>query len=276
MPSSGDLLGPPGHYAGRIARWHDQDLLFAWHQPDLHRGWMTTAQTVDWVEARNPFGKFLAPPLTVITGDNGRLALASFSGWDAYRTADWQRPLPSAASLFSGTPAGPDTGWRLDCPGAMDVLTCETPTGDMMIEGDILLDAARGGFALRLNDDGDGLYVELVPGSREMALQRWGTMTRDEGRSWRHSFDALQQAPRHEAIARGAAIPFRLLSIGPYIEVSIGGEVAIATATGKPAAGNWGIWAEDGSCVLSNARWAPMRQPGEAGAIEIRDRGSDS
>ncbi len=275
VPPSGDILGPPGHYAGRIARWRDQDLLFAWHQPDLHRGWMTTAQTVDWVEARNPFGKFLAPPLVVVMREESRLALESYPGWDAYRAENWQPPIPRSTSLFSGTPAGMEARWRLDSPGAMDVLASATPAGDMMVEGEILLDAARGGLALRLNDDGDGLFIELDPGSREVALQRWGSVTRDEGRSWHHSFDSLQQVRRHEPIERGAAMPFRLLSVGPYIELSLGGEVAIATATGKPAAGNWGIWAEDGSCTLTNARWAPMRQPDDPNAIEIEEATRD-
>ncbi|MCA9877704.1 MAG: hypothetical protein KC442_07980, partial [Thermomicrobiales bacterium] len=62
VPPGGDILAPAGHYAARAARWRGQDLLFAWHQPRLHQGWQSTPQTVDWVDARNPFGKFLAPP----------------------------------------------------------------------------------------------------------------------------------------------------------------------------------------------------------------------
>lgn len=261
IPPGGDLLAPPGHYAGRVTRWRGQDLLFAWHQPSLHKGWQSNPRFVDWVETRNPFGKFLAPPLEIIPRDDASLALRSFAGWDAYREAPWQEAVPRARSQFGGATGSRSGRWHVDIPSAMDLLAISNEPGDLLVEGTLILDAARGGLGLRLDEAGNGLYLELTPGSRQITLQRWGTRPRDGARSLALTYDVLQRGTLRDPIARGTPLTFRLLSCGPSIEFSLDGDVAIATMTGKPEQGAWGIWAEDGSCIMPEARWAPLRQP---------------
>ena len=272
VPPGGDLLAPTGHYAARVTRWRDMDLLFAWHQPRLHEGWMTSSHTVDWVDARNPFGKFLAPPLLLSARDDGSLALRSFPGWDAYRGAGWQAPSPRERTLFGDRATCRQSGsdWRIDVDGAMDVLPAASVATDFVVEGSLVLSGARGGLALRLDDDGCGLYVELTPDSRHIALQRWG-MTRNgrDGRL-RYAFEELQSSHRSAVVDVGNPMPFRLLSVGPYIEASFGGDVAISAMTGNPASGRWSIWVENGSCVASDLRWAPMRRPAGVDAPGVR------
>jgi hypothetical protein len=265
VPAGGDLLAPAGHYAARITRWQGMDLLFAWHQPRLNEGWMTSSRTIDWVDARNPFGKFLAPPLLLAARDDDSLTLRSFPGWGAYHDAGWQAPRFQERTLFSERATSTESGWRINADGAMDVLPAASVATDFVVEGSLALSGARGGLGLRLDDDGCGLYVELTPDCRHIVLQRWG-MTRNtrDGRL-RYAFEALQSSHRSVPFDVETPIPFRLLSVGPYIEASFGGEVAISAMTGNPESGRWGIWVEDGTCTASDLRWTQMRCPATMG-----------
>jgi hypothetical protein len=151
----------------------------------------------------------------------------------------------------------------------MDVVVASEAATDFVVEGSLVLSGARGGLALRLDDDGCGLFIELTPESGQIELQRWGFTRNERHGGMRYAYDVLQSSHRSIPIHVGNPIPFRLLSVGPYVEASFGGEVAIATMTGSPAAGAWGIWVEDGSCTVSDLRWAPMQRPGSAGRREM-------
>lgn len=257
VPPGGDILAPAGHYAARVTRWQGRDLLFAWHQPALHEGWQSTPATVDWVEARNPFGKHLAPPCVITAQSDGRLALSSFPGWDARIEGGWQ--AVASGRTASNQPSEASDPWQLDAPGEMAWRAADAFADDMLFEGTIQLEAARGGLALRLDDDGNGLYVELTSGSSTVSLQRWGVRSRDHGASQGLTYREVQRHTRFAPVEAGGALPFRIITSGPYVEVSLGGEIAIATMTGIPRAGMWGFWVEDGSCWLRNARWAPLK-----------------
>ena len=138
-----------------------------------------------------------------------------------------------------------------------------------MSKGPCTLSGARGGLALRLDDDGCGLFVELTPESGQIVLQRWGFTRHERDGGLRYAYDVLQASHRSTLIDAGNPIPFRLLSVGPYVEASFGGELAIATMTGSPATGSWGFWVEDGSCTARDLRWAPMQRPGSVGRPEM-------
>lgn len=247
VPPGGDILAPAGHYAARATRWQERDLLFAWHQPRLHQGWQSTPQTVDWVEARNPFGKFLAPPLEILPRQDGSLSLRSFAGWHAYEGATWH-------------PASAD--WNLTAPSTTHMIFAAPPAHNFQMRGELKLAAARGGLALRVGEDGSsGLFIELTPDSRTVTLQRWGTRQRDMGTALGLTYDILQQAELHESLRAGDTMTFTLLSNGPYVEFSVNNEVVLATMTGIPAHGRCGVWVEDGDIEAANVEWVAMRQP---------------
>jgi beta-fructofuranosidase len=247
VPPGGDILAPAGHYAARAARWDERDLLFAWHQPRLHEGWQSTPQTVDWLEARNPFGKHLAPPLEIVTRDNGSLSLRSFAGWQAYEGGTWQL-----------APAD----WSLNAPSTTRMANAAPPAHNFQLHGELTLDAARGGLALRVGDDeSSGLFIELKPGSRTVSLQRWGTRRRDIGEALGLTYDVLQQADLHAPLRAREPVAFTLLNVGPYVEFAVNDEVVLATMTGRPADGACGVWVEDGELDTANVHWVAMRQP---------------
>lgn len=258
-PAGGDILAPAGHYAARVSRWREMDLLFAWHQPALARGWQSTPATVDWVNARNPFGKFLAPPLVLTARDDRSLALGPYPGWAAYQD-DWTRV--HAATHEDRRSSDADAISACAANG-MRLTLADPRAADYVLEGSLTLDAARGGLALRLDDDGNGIYVELTPDSRQVSLQRWGTRRDERDESLGPAFEILQGGHRHQPTLTAQAIPVRMMTNGPYIEVALNGDVVIAFMTGRPALGYWGVWAEQGCCTLREGRVATMRRPGE-------------
>jgi beta-fructofuranosidase len=247
VPPGDDILAPAGHYAARATRWQERDLLFAWHQPRLHQGWQSTSQTVDWVEGRNPFGKFLAPPLEITPRPDGSLGLRSFAGWQAYEGDAWQ-PVP--------------VDWELHASSTTRSAFAAPPAHNFQVRGELTLNAARGGLALRVGEDeSSGLFIELSPGSRNVSLQRWGTRPRDMGAGLGQMYEVLQQAELHAPIRAGERFAFTLLNVGPYVEFSVNDEVVLATMTGRPPHGKCGAWVEDGALRAANVRWVAMRQP---------------
>ncbi len=51
----------------------------------------------------------------------------------------------------------------------------------------------------------------------------------------------------------------QVISSGPYIEVSLDGEVVLATLSGERTVGEVGIWAESGTIDLTDPRIVPLR-----------------
>lgn len=257
-PPDGGFLAPAGHYAGRVTRWRDRDLLWCWHQPRLVEGWTTTPRTIDWTPIRNPFGKVLAPPLELSLRPDGSLARRSFVGWDAY-VADAVPAVPERASRFHAIPAD---GWRCDAAGGrMDVLAGTEPAGDVRIGGVLRLDARHGGLAFRLDDEGGGYEIALRPGSPSVELRKWLPTTDPLDGGRRYRVDVLQREDLHRIVPASDPIPFALLVVGPYLEFSLFGEVVLATFSGERQNGAWGIWAESGTAAADDLALAVMRRP---------------
>ena len=261
VPPDGGILAPAGHYAGRVCRWRGLDLFFCWHRPALHLGWLGTVETVDWLSLRNPFGKFVVPPLVLRQRENGSLARESFPGWEAYRLAEPVAPRPLPRSLY-GDRAVTDAIWRVEGhDGGMDVVAADAMGEDFLIEGELTMQAAAGGLAFRLDGEGGGYFVELRARSTAVSLQKWVLQTdpRDGHRSSR--FTELQRGQLAEPISAERPLPFRLLVVGPYIECSLGGDVVIAELSAELPSGAAGIWAESGMVEAPTLIWSPMGRP---------------
>lgn len=256
IPPDGGRLAPDGHYAGRVANWHGRDIYMCWHLPPT--------KVADWITVRNPHGKFIPAPLSLTKRPDGSLACGSFDGWSGYRTTS---PAPIAsqpATLFRGTdvPSRAE-GWSLGThPGELDLLASADPRTDFHLTGILRLDAQAGGIAFRLDGDtGGGDFIELTAGSDAVVLQRW-SLTEDprSDRQW-FAVDVLQRARLRRPFAPGSPLELGLIVNGPYIELSLDGEVVIATLSEATSSGRIGIWADSGSVTLADARLAPLRRP---------------
>lgn len=245
VPPGGGQLAPASHYAARIVRWRELDLLYAQVSCDYERpGFARRA------------GKFISPPLVLARQADGSLRCQSFPGWDAYRAAS-APPSHQPATAFHGAPA---ETWRVDAPSGLDVLATAEPVGDVCLDGLLDLDAAAGGLVVRLGERGDGIFIALAPGSTHARLERWGASApRASDRPFR--FATLQDARLRQPIERGRPLPFRLLSVGHYLECSLDGSVVLTAFLPDQAIGRIGIWAEGGAVAASAPRLSPMRQP---------------
>jgi beta-fructofuranosidase len=250
VPADGGILVPRGHYAGRVCVWRGQTLYFCWHKADY-----------DWPGFRNPTGKFVPAPLVLFRRPDGSLGRKSFPGWEKYRVGSSTRPIQPSASLFHRSEVDGTRPWQVDATGKMDVAATAEVVSDVMAEGTLTIDARTGGLGFRLDDDGGGYFVDLRAGSDEVVLKKWLPIRTDaDDRDW-FTYVELQRGTLTRAVRPGDAIPFRLLLVGPYIECSFYGEVAIATASAQRTTGRLGIWAESGTARASDLTCSEMRPP---------------
>ncbi len=249
-PADGGVLVPQGHYAGRVCRWHDEDLYFCWHKTDYD------------FPTRNPAGKFVVAPLALAKRADGSLARRSFSGWQGYREGDARAVhlAPRSLSLDHAT-NGQCAVTATD--GGADIVASEDTYEHFLMEGTLHLDAASGGLGFRLDHEGGGYFVEVTAGSTAVSLQRWLPGDR-EGTPF-FSYTVLQRGNLRAPATPGTPLPFALLVVGAYIEVTLGDEVVLATLSAARTVGPVGIWAESGTARAEDLRLTPMRVPRHGG-----------
>ncbi|MFN8525946.1 MAG: hypothetical protein U0821_22830 [Chloroflexota bacterium] len=254
VPSDGGILAPAGHYAGRVCRWQDMDLYYCWHRPVT---WDGQFAEYDWAVGgtrNNTYGRIAPPPLVLTRRPDGSLRRSSFPGWEAYRAAPAKAAGHAGSTLFRGRAA---QSWRIATAEGADMLLSADSLGDFLLEGELTLDAPSGGLGLRLDDRGGGYIIELAPGRDQVTLQKW-LPPADRPT---YSFQEFQRGTLYRPLPAGQPVPFRLMSVGPYLELELDGEVALATLSGQRLTGHVGLWAEGGTTSITNARLSPMRQP---------------
>lgn len=258
IPPDGGILAPIGHYAGRVCEWRGQTIYGCWHQPQpVDRN--AAIERVDWVNLRNPHGKFIMPPIVLEPQPDGSLARRSFPGWNAYRgetlAVDNLLPRP----LFF---EGPGDGWQVQPPpGGMEIVAAAPELGDAVFEGTIAIDAAAGGIAFRLDDQGGGYFINLAPDRTTVSLEKWLPTTDPfDGRPW-FSVVRLQDATLRRPLEPRASHRFRLLAVGPYIEFSLDDELLIAALSGARQRGRIGLYASSGSVQGGDITLTPMTTP---------------
>ena len=254
VPADGGILAPVGHYAGRVCRWRDLDLFVAWHRPMVAPGVWGDYDWPAWGTRVNSYGKISTPPLVLTRRPDGSLQHSSFPGWEAYRLAPPTAPEPAPASLFWERPVA---GWDVAVAEGADMVVSADEYGDFLLEGELTLDAPAGGVGFRLDERGGGYVIGLETGRDEVTLQKWlPPVTLPTYR-----YEEFQRGRLHRPLVAGRSVPFRLLSVGAYVEFELDGEVVVATFTRERAAGLVGVWAEGGHVSIANARLSPMRQP---------------
>jgi hypothetical protein len=248
VPGDGGLLAPAGHYAGRVCHWRGLDLLWCWHQT-----------VYDWPGIRNPFSKFLVAPLVLRRRADGSLARHSFPGWAGYRSAALAAPIPAAETAFRAALL-PGATWRLSTADGMDVLATTEVAENVWLAGTLILDAPTGGLAFRLDEEGGGYFIEVNSLTAEVTLKKCFLLPVGEGPA-RVRYHVLQRGHLTQPLTPGEPITFCLISCGPYIECSFGGEVVLATLSAERTRGPVGIWAESGIILATDLLWAPLRVP---------------
>jgi hypothetical protein len=258
VPPDGGILAPAGHYAGRVCRWQGADLFFCWHRTALTAGWMATPTTVDWLSLRNPYGKFVVPPLALEPRPDGTIARRSYPGWDAYRASDPAPLTPAPTTCFRSRPAA---DWTVSEAGGMDLIATAENHENVVLEGTLHLTARAGGLAFRLDDEGGDYFVELSPGSSEATLQKWIVDADPRAGDRGTRYLELQRARLHRPLPDDTPLPFRLLLVGPYLEFTLDDEVVLAELSAERTTGPIGFWADSGTLRAENLRSSPLRRP---------------
>lgn len=258
VPDDGGILAPLGHYAGRVCEWRGQTIYGCWHQPNPRTIDGPVANRVDWATVRNPHGKFVMPPIVLEPRADGSLARRSYPGWNGLSTGASEL-TPQEHSLNFERPI---VDWSLETPpGSLDIIASKEIARDFKLEGVLTLEAASGGIVFRLDDDGSGYFITVKPGSTEVSLRKWlPTEDRFEQRPW-FNYVTLQEGSTFGLLDWSDGIPFTLLSVGPYIELSLHGEVILATLSGERLTGRIGFWAESGHLHASNLTMETMARP---------------
>jgi beta-fructofuranosidase len=260
-PPDGGVLAPLGHYAGRICRWRDLDLYCCWHEPRAVSRNAGIYPGVDWTTVTNPFGKYIPAPLVLVPRPDGSLARKSFPGWSAYLESEPMPAHPSPRSLYHGQP-NDASDWTIDAGhGRFDVLATGEPATNVWFEGALTLRATSGGLGFRLDDDGSGYFITIQPGSRDVLLHKW-LPGRDpfDIRPW-FRYAEIQRGQLPRLVPADSPLTFRLLTVGPYVELTLNEEVVLAALTAERTGGRLGIWAESGTAQATGVRAAPMRSP---------------
>lgn len=250
-PPDGGVLVPQGHYAGRVCRWRGEDLYFCWHKADF-------AVPYDFPGVRNPAGKFVMAPLALVPRSDGSLAVRTFSGWRAYADGDATAPTAAPRSLYGDR----DTGgaFSVEAPdGANDLVATAEDAEHFLLQGVLHLDAASGGLGFQLDGEGGGYFVEITSGGTEVRLLKWLPAPR-EGRPY-FMYTVLQRGQLRAPAAPDAPLPFALLVVGAYIEVTLGDEVVLCTLSAERTRGPVGLWAQSGTARAEELRLTPMRVP---------------
>jgi beta-fructofuranosidase len=254
VPVDGGRLAPQGHYAGRVCRWRDLDLFYCWHRPILIQGQFAEYDWPAWGTRINTYGRIAPPPLVLRRRADGSLQGSTFPGWEAYRAAPATSPRIASTSLFQEQPL---SGWQVAPAAGADMAVSADDLEDFLLEGELTLDAPSGGLGLRLDERGGGYVIELSPGRDEVSLQTWLPPVSPPT----YAFQEIQRGRLYRPLDVGRPVPFRLLSVGPYLELELDGEVVLATLTGARLSGRIGVWSEGGLARIADARLSPMRRP---------------
>lgn len=251
VPADGGLLAPHGHYAGRVCVWKDQVIFGCWHQPNPRHMSDAPLSRVDWVNVRNPHGKFVMPLLVLEPRADGSLARRSFWGWESY-IGEAIDATPAEHTLHFHESSN---DWSFSTAvGSMDIVASNEIAGDFVLTGTLRLDAATGGIAFRLDDDGSGYFVTVRPGASTIALHKWlPTEDRFDRRPW-FSYVTIQEEAIVSSLDWSSGVAFRLISSGPYIELSLASEVVLSALSGERQTGRFGFWAESGSAQADDVR----------------------
>ena len=244
IPADGGILAPIGHYAGRVCEWQGQTIYACWHQPQPRDRNANTIERIDWVNLRNPHGKFIVPPITLEPRPDGSLARRSFHGWSAFRGDAVPADALKPRSLFFDQP---DNNWLAQPPsGAMEIVATSGEFSDFLFEGTLTIDAATGGIGFRLDEEGGGYFVSLQPGRTKVTLEKWLPKHDPfDDRPW-FNVVTLQEAQLAQPFDLHQPHTFQLLSVGEYIEFSLDGDLLIATLSGARRSGHVGIHAMSG------------------------------
>lgn len=242
-----NVLLPQGNYAARIS--FDGACWLVWNF--FFKGLVTDEQHM------------LPPPKELTVGENGALALRSFSGFDA-RVKDSVTgeglgpPAPMFGLAGAHAEATPGGGARLTCSSGFEVFALPGVHADLRLHGSLAAEGdGKVGLAFRLTDDGDGYFLSLELRKGVVQLRAWSI--KEDGTA----LDDFLYLPLQSNyyVPRDGEHTFLLLAYGSYLEFSLDGKVLLTLADDHFAAGRVGFYAESAVLSLTELRLDTLEAP---------------
>ena len=230
-----NVLLPQGNYAARVHR--DEGKILVWNF--FFKGLTTSGKHL------------MAPPKELKVGDDGKLRLRSFAGFDKLVTQTLTTEQLTPLQPLFNNPHARCSDQRGDCwfscESGMELFVAPEEYNDFMLTG-VLHIEGRGkcGLFFRINDKGDGYFIslELFKGIVQI-------------RAWRHNRD-FEEAFHYEQlqtanyIPRQGPHPFRLLAYEQYIELSLHDHIRLTLADDQFAQGRVGFYVESAKARIDN------------------------
>jgi len=254
-PPNSTLRPPSSHYASRIGRFKERDMLCCW--------------TISLCDGPNPWGRiairgvnvnYIPSPLQLVQESDGSLKCAPWFEWENYRVAPPIPVSPDSAHFLTGNANSKVSKrrWKLECPSGLEILASPETFGNFMLEGRLLLKARMGGIAFHLTEDSAGYFIEFQSSHNSVNLIKHLLDRLASEREW-FLYECRQDnhAPLRHLSREGIA--FRLLAVNGEIELSLGGEVVLSTVSTARMRGQIGIFVESGTIEVSDLSISEMR-----------------
>jgi len=242
-----NVLLPQGNYAARIMSIEGRHLIWNF-----------------FVKADENGTHILPPPKELDVGDDGRLLISSFRGFDdkAQGVHEAAALAPMRPILQNPTAASEvlDDAVCVSSESGYEVFHLSRDCVDFRLRGTLIMDGSgKGGFCLRSDHEANGLFISLDMVNGIAQARAWGIKGTGQFE------DAFQYSPiqkHHFAPHRQRRYPFELIAYGGYFELSMEGHLVLSFIdTTYPEADRLGFYVEGARLRVCNITLEPLQAP---------------
>lgn len=257
-PGDNRLMPPNSHYAGRVGLFKGKHIFCCW--------------TKSYEDGPSPYGlrserggvvKYVPSPLEIVQREDGRLSLAPYSsGWQSYMDAHAETFSMENPILINGndTATFDASNLEINVVSGMETVTSKTNYRNIMFEGRLYVNAAKGGLCFHLDNESCGYYLEMIPEENRIRLIIHLKATIADANEW-FDYKVLQERHVSATDLGERGVSFMLRVVGGEIEFSLDGEVLLSTVSAARTEGYLGFFADCGSVRIENAQMTRMSIP---------------
>lgn len=252
-----NVLLPQGNYAARICQ--DGDRYLVWNF--FYKGLRTEGVHL------------MAPPKELVAGDDGRLRLKRFAGFQQLLSSqhDPQRLFPLAPVLGNPSARSDATArmCEVECASGMEMFLLQGEYDDFVLSGDLHIDeSGKCGLLLRVDEQGDGYFLSLDLDKGMAQLRAWAY---NPAGSHEEAFH-YQQLQGSNFLTGQGPYRFSLLAYGQYFELSLNGFTVLSLADDQFARGRIGFYSEGAKFRVENLSFYTCTAPLSAEYPETLER----
>jgi beta-fructofuranosidase len=251
------LMPANSHYAGRLALFKGKHIFCCW--------------TKSFEDGPSPYGlrserggvvKYVPSPLEIKQYEDGRLTLIASSAWESYEKTDSKSFIMENYYFINGnhTAEFDASSLLMKVESGMEIVASQIINKNFKLEGQIYLEAAKGGLGFHLNKESAGYFLEIIPEENRIRLIRHLKAVIADENEW-FDYKVLQEKHVNFGKLDTQGIMFMLRVVGGEIEFSLNNQVIISTVSVAKMEGNIGFFADCGAIRLENLKITEMNVP---------------